>query len=320
MISFEGRVAIITGAGNGLGRSYALELARRGARVVVNDLGCSGSGQGESKDVADQVVDEIKAAGGSAVPNYDSVSTRAGGDSIVKSAMDAWGRVDIVINNAGFLRNARFEDLSDEQIDAMLDVHLNGAFYVSQPAYCVMKAQQYGRFLFTSSASAMYGSPWQANYCAAKGGLMGLSNAVALEGQRHGILSNALMPTAASRLAAEIDDSWMAEVTHVAEIAAQVDFECLGPLLTVDSNMPLAVYLVSEQSQATHGIYSAVGGRYARVFVGAADGWAKPGRSLASVEDVAAHWSEIEDRSRYHLPKSVYEEFLPAVERIKAAG
>src|SRR6266853_4747557 len=159
-INFDGRVAIITGGGNGLGRDYCLELAKRGAKVLVNDLGGSAAGQGQSRSAADRVVDEIKTAGGHAVPSYDSVSTRAGGQAIVDAAMKAFGRVDIVINNAGFLRNNRFEDITDSQIDALVDVHLKGAFYVSQPAYKAMKANRYGRFLFTGSTSAMFGHAW----------------------------------------------------------------------------------------------------------------------------------------------------------------
>jgi NAD(P)-dependent dehydrogenase (short-subunit alcohol dehydrogenase family) len=161
-ISFDGRVAVVTGGGNGLGRDYCLNLAARGARVVVNDLGGTGAGQGASHGAADRVVEEIRAAGGQAVASHDSVATREGGAAIIATAMQAFGRVDIVINNAGFLRNNRFEDLSDEQIDAVMNVHLKGAFYVTQPAYRVMKDQGYGRILFTASASGLYGHPWLA--------------------------------------------------------------------------------------------------------------------------------------------------------------
>jgi len=317
-ISFEGRVAIVTGGGNGLGRDYCIELARRGAKVVVNDLGGSGAGEGKSHSAADAVVDDIKAGGGLAVPNYDSVATREGGSAIVETAMKAFGRVDIVINNAGFLRNTRFEDLTDTQIDSILDVHLKGAFYVSQPAYRVMKDQQYGRFLFTASASAMFGHPWQANYGAAKAGLVGLSNVVALEGQRHGILSNALMPTAASRLAAEMADGWK-EATQVAKAFAEVDWAYAGELSVTEANMPLAVYLVSEACQATHGAYSCNSMRYARVFIGVTEGYAA-GRRPATVEELATHWSEVENRDRYYTPQSVYEEFFSAVPTVRRAA
>jgi len=317
-ITFDGRVAIVTGGGNGLGRDYCLELARRGAKVVVNDLGGSGSGVGSSHAAADQVVDEIKAAGGAAVASYDSVATRDGGAAIVQTAMRSFGRLDIVINNAGFLRNNRFEDLTDEQIDSILDVHLKGAFYVSQPAYRVMKDQKYGRFLFTASASAMYGHPWQANYAAAKGGLVGLSNVVALEGLRHGILSNALLPTAASRLAAEMHQDWM-EVSHVAETLASIDWSYAAPVGTTAANVPLALYLVTEASKATHGIYSSNSARYARVFIGVTDGYAA-GHRQASLEELAENWSKVEDRTRYHMPYSVYEEFIPAIETARRAA
>src|SRR3954447_1539374 len=148
-LGFEGKVAIITGAGGGLGRSHALELAKRGALVVVNDLGGSVDGQGGSHTAAQQVVDEVKAAGGEAVPNYDSVATPEGGESIVKTAVDAFGRVDIIINNAGILRDTSFKNMTKEMLEPVLDVHVKGAFYVTQPAFKVMKENSYGRFVHT---------------------------------------------------------------------------------------------------------------------------------------------------------------------------
>jgi NAD(P)-dependent dehydrogenase (short-subunit alcohol dehydrogenase family) len=317
-IDFNNRVALVTGGGNGLGRDYCIELAKRGAQVVVNDLGGTGAGLGQSKSAADNVVAEIKAAGGRAIASYDSVATRAGGKAIVDVAMAAFGRVDIVINNAGFLRNNRFEDLTDEQLDAILDVHLKGAFYVSQPAYRIMKEQQYGRFIFTSSASAMFGHPWQTNYAAAKGGLMALSNVVALEGFRHGIQSNALMPTANSRLAGEMHEGWM-EVTNVSKTLAEVDMALLGPLVVPEANTPLVLYLVSEHCKATHGIYSCNSARYARVFVAATEGYVAQGGRIATPVEIAANWSVVENRARYHTPQSVYEEFLPIAESVKRA-
>jgi len=317
-INFDNRVAIVTGGGNGLGRDYCIELAKRGAQVVVNDLGGTGAGLGQSKSAADNVVAEIKAAGGRAIASYDSVATRAGGNAIVDAAMAAFGRVDIVINNAGFLRNSRFEDLTDEQLDSILGVHLKGAFYVSQPAYRIMKEQKYGRFVFTSSASAMFGHPWQTNYAAAKGGLMALSNVVALEGLRHGIQSNALMPTANSRLSGEMHDGWT-EVTNVSKILAEVDFATVNPLLVPEANTPLVLYLVSERCKATHGIYSCNSARYARVFIGATEGYVANGGRIATPEEIEANWSAVEDRARYHTPQSVYEEFLPVVQSVKRA-
>ena len=173
-IHFDGRVAVITGAGGGLGKTYALELARRGAHVVVNDLGGAADGSGKGSSMADQTVDEIRKAGGQAVASYDSVATPAGGEAIVRTALDRFGRVDIVINNAGILRDKSFAKLEPADLEIVLDVHLKGAFYVSQPAFRAMKDQSYGRFLFTASAAGIFGNFGQTNYGAAKMGLVGL--------------------------------------------------------------------------------------------------------------------------------------------------
>lgn len=319
-IRFDGRVAIITGAGNGLGKDYALELARRGAKVVVNDLGGSGSGQGASHNAADLVVEEIRDAGGEAVANYDSVSSRAGGEAIVQTAVNAFGKVDICINNAGFLRNGRFEDLSDAQIDSIIDVHLKGAFYVAQPAYRVMRKNGYGRFLFTGSASAMFGHAWQANYAAAKGGLMGLSHVVAIEGSAYGISSNLLLPTAQSRLAQEMDAGFM-EIPAFAQAVQSADYAASADRVEVPFNTPLAVYLVSEQCTSTHGIFSANSGRFAKVRICAADGWVAPmGSTPPSVDDVAAHFGQICDPAVYHEPLTVYDEFTAVANAARRQG
>ncbi len=180
-ITFDGRVAVITGAGGGLGREYALELARRGARVVVNDLGGAMDGTGASSSAADVVVDEIKAAGGEAVANSDSVSSREGGESIIATALDAFGTVDIVVNNAGILRDRSFANMTLDEVDSVIDVHLRGGFHVAHPAFKVMKEKGYGRFVHASSASGLFGNFGQANYGAAKAGLAGLSNVLAVE-------------------------------------------------------------------------------------------------------------------------------------------
>ncbi len=253
-ITFDGRVAIVTGAGGGLGRTYALELARRGAQVVVNDLGGSVNGEGGDDAAAQKVVDEIKAAGGEATPNYDSVSSPEGGESIVKTAVDAYGKVDVVINNAGILRDKSFAKMSWEDLDLVLDVHLKGAFYVSQPAFKVMKENGYGRFVFTSSNSGVFGNFGQANYGAAKMGLVGLSNVLAIEGAKAGILSNVVCPVAGTRMTEELLG----------------DF---AKLLKPETVTPLVTFLASEACTFTHEAFSAAGGRYARVFVGLARGW-----------------------------------------------
>ena len=316
-IRFDGRVVLVTGAGNGLGREYSLELARRGAKVVVNDLGGSGAGRGASHSAADEVVDLIRSSGGTAVANYDSVASREGGTAIVQTALDAFGRLDVVINNAGFLRNNRFEDLTDEEIDAILGVHLKGAFYVSQPAFRAMKTNGYGRFLFTGSASAMFGHAWQANYAAAKGGLMGLSHVVALEGEPHGILSNLLMPTAATRLADEMTPGFL-ELPNFAAGIERVAWPEAAPWNSPGFNVPLAVYLVSEACGASHNLDSHCAGRYARVSITAAQGWYPPGPTPPTVEELAAHWGQVEDDTTRHAPKTVYEEFVAVLEGRRA--
>ena len=199
-IRFDGRVAVITGAGGGLGRTYALELARRGAKVVVNDLGGKSDGTGKSTSMADQVVDEIRAAGGEAAPNYDSVATPEGGESIIRTAVDTFGKVDIVVNNAGILRDRSFVKLSPEELGLVIDVHLKGAFYVSKPAFRLMKDQRYGRLVFTSSAAGLLGNFGQSNYGAAKMGLVGLMHVLAVEGAKYDIRCNAIAPTARTRI------------------------------------------------------------------------------------------------------------------------
>jgi NAD(P)-dependent dehydrogenase (short-subunit alcohol dehydrogenase family) len=282
-ITFDGRVAIVTGAGGGLGRTYALELARRGAQVVVNDLGGSVNGEGGDDAAAQKVVDEIKSAGGEATPNYDSVSSPEGGESIVKTAVDAYGKVDVVINNAGILRDKSFAKMSWEDLDLVLDVHLKGAFYVSQPAFKVMKENGYGRFVFTSSNSGVFGNFGQANYGAAKMGLVGLSNVLAIEGAKAGILSNVVCPVAGTRMTEELLG----------------DF---AKLLKPETVTPLVTFLASEACTFTHEAFSAAGGRYARVFVGLARGWYGGNDTIATAEDVLDNIDEIENQEGYIVP------------------
>ncbi|WP_254514583.1 NAD(P)/FAD-dependent oxidoreductase [Novosphingobium sp. G106] len=247
-IRFDRRVAIVTGAGGGLGRAYALELARRGARVVVNDIGPA---------AADKVVAEIAAQGGLAAANRDSVATRAGGRAIVDLAIEAFGRIDVLISNAGILRHARFDEMTEADINSVIDVHLKGSFHVGQPAFAAMKRQGYGRMLFTASSSGLFGHPWQASYAAAKAGIVGLANTIALEGKDHGVLCNVIMPNARTSMADSVDFSWKAEVS---EVGAALD-ELIatpsggGERLDADWVVPLAMHLVSEDSGMTHGIF-----------------------------------------------------------------
>lgn len=289
-ITFDQRVAVITGSGGGLGKTYALELARRGARVVVNDLGGNVDGTGGSAMAADSVVDEIMAAGGEAVANYDSVSTPEGGENIVQTALDSFGQIDILINNAGILRDASFAKMTTEQIDAVIDVHLKGAFYVTRPAFAAMKQAGYGRIVNTSSPSGMFGNFGQANYGAAKAGLVGMMNVMAIEGAKYNIKANAIAPVAKTRMTEEL----------------------LGPrtdIVAPELVMPIVVYLASEGCELTHEVFSVGGGRYARVFTGVNQGWFAGQGVVPSVEDIAANVGAIRDISEYSVPLNNGEEF-----------
>ena len=288
-IRFDDRVAVITGAGGGLGRTYALELARRGAKVVVNDLGGATDGTGGATSAADAVVKEIEDAGGTAVANYDSVSTPEGGEAIVQAALDNFGKADIVINNAGILRDKSFAKLAPADLEAVIDVHLKGAFYVSQPAFRVMKENGYGRFLFTASAAGVFGNFGQTNYGAAKMGLVGLMNVLAVEGARSGICANTIMPIANTRLTQDL----------LGPIAEKLAPECVTPLVT---------YLVSEQCELTHELFSVGGGRFSRVFVGLVPGWNAGPEAAVSAEDIAANLDSIRDQEGYIVPTSIADE------------
>jgi NAD(P)-dependent dehydrogenase (short-subunit alcohol dehydrogenase family) len=297
-IRFDGRVAIITGAGGGLGRSHALEFARRGAQVVVNDLGGSVDGTGSGSSAADQVVEEIEAADGSAVANYDSVSTPEGGEGIVKSALDAFGRVDVVVNNAGILRDRSFAKMTQQELEAVLDVHLKGAFFVSQPAFRAMKENSFGRFVFTASAAGVFGNFGQSNYGAAKMGLVGLSNVLAVEGAKANIKSNVIAPIAMTRMTKEI----------LGDMGLPLDAEYVTPLV---------IHLCSEECETTHEIYSVGAGRFARVFVGLCRGWTSKDDPRVSAEDVRDHMEQIRDESGYIVPGSAAEEMMAAMKDIK---
>ncbi|PPF62279.1 short-chain dehydrogenase [Clavibacter michiganensis] len=297
-VSFDGRVAIVTGAGGGLGRAHALELAARGAKVVVNDLGGDITGTNGGTAMADQVVGEIRAAGGEAVSNYDSVATVEGGKAIVQTALDAFGTVDILVNNAGNIKNAPFSDTSPESVESLLAVHVKGAFNVTQPAFDIMRRNGYGRIVFTSSAAGLFGSIHQANYAAAKGAIYGLANVVSLEGAPYGILANTILPAAESRMAADMNPE---QFVGMPTSAAHGEPEMISAMV---------VYLASEQNTRSHELYSIARGRYARVFMGVAPGWhVKADEPVASADDVAAHIAQIRDLDGYAVPGSMIEEF-----------
>jgi NAD(P)-dependent dehydrogenase (short-subunit alcohol dehydrogenase family) len=305
MIDFTGQVAVVTGAGRGLGRLYAIELARRGASVVVNDLGGSMHGEGADTSVADQVVEEIAAAGGAAVASHDSVDSPEGGEAIVRTAVDQFGRLDAVVGNAGIFNSIAFDELTADDWRRMLRVHLDGGFYLAQPAFRVMKAQGYGRFVFISSSAGMFGQHLEAHYAAAKAGLVGLTNVIALEGEPHGILANTVLPTGFSRMVTEtVDDPKVLEETGF--------FKAIRPELVT----PIVVFLASRACDFSHRNYSAAGGRCARVFVGLAEGWlAEPG-SNPTADDVASHLAEISAIEPFTVPGSIYEEVFAVTERL----
>jgi NAD(P)-dependent dehydrogenase (short-subunit alcohol dehydrogenase family)/acyl dehydratase/putative sterol carrier protein len=276
-IRFDDRVAIVTGAGAGLGRIYALELAKRGAKVVVNDLGGARDGSGEgTREPADEVVDEIKALGGEAVANYDSVATVEGGENIVKTAMDTFGTVDILINNAGILRDKSFLKMEPQNWHVVLDVHLNGAYHVSRPAFAVMKEKGFGRILMTTSAAGLYGNFGQTNYTAAKMGLVGLMNTLKLEGEKYNIRVNTIAPVAASRLTEDI---------------LPPDFlDKLKPELVA----PMALYLVSEQCPVSGNIYNVGMGCVNRAAILTGPGVViGDSRQIPTPEQIVTQWEKI---------------------------
>jgi NAD(P)-dependent dehydrogenase (short-subunit alcohol dehydrogenase family) len=288
-ITFDGQVVIVTGAGQGLGRAYALDLGQRGACVVVNDIG----------EAADAVVAEITSAGGRAVASRETVATPEGGRAIVQRALDSFGTVDAVIHNAGVWRHKAYEEMTPDQLDPVLDVHLRGAFFVTQPAWRIMKAKGYGRIVLTSSSAGAFGRISGTNYCAAKAGLLGLGRALALEGAEHGIRTNCILPVAPfSKLATA-----PAELTGLL-LASGLPQEDSGP----EQVAPMVVYLASAACAVNGEAFSAGGRRFGRVFIGVADGWIGPAGACATAEDVAAHLGEIEDLSRFATPGSSWEE------------
>ena len=287
-LRFDERVVIITGAGGGLGRSHALELARRGARILVNDPGSAVDGTGSSTFAADRVVEEITALGGIAAPNRDSVATSEGGQAIVQAALDAFGRVDVLINNAGILRDKAFHQMDAAMIDSVIDVHLKGALFVSQPAFRAMRAQGYGRIVNTSSASGLFGNFGQANYGAAKAGLAGLTRVLAIEGAGHGIRVNAIAPVASTRMTQDI----------LGDLVAKVAPETVSPMVA---------FLAHEDCPVNGHVYSVAGGRIARIMVVETHGVVLTENTPEAIRDQLARIDEL-DVSEYHEPSSLEDE------------
>jgi NAD(P)-dependent dehydrogenase (short-subunit alcohol dehydrogenase family) len=297
-VSLQDRVVIVTGAGGGIGRQHALLLASNGARVVVNDLGGNVHGEGGSASMADQVVSEIEAAGGQAVASYDSVATAEGGEAMTRIALETFGRVDAVVHNAGILRDRSFAKMSADELDAVIDVHLRGGFFVTQPAFRVMKEQGHGRIVLTSSASGLLGNYGQANYGAAKMGLVGLMNVLAIEGNKHGILANVVAPTARTRMTEDL----------LGDLAERLDPAHVSPMVA---------YLCSDACDFTHEIFSVGGGRVARMFVGTSPGW-YGGREPVDVDDIAANIDAIRSTEGFVIPEDGAAEVRLLIDALKS--
>ena len=286
-LGFDGRVAIITGAGGGLGREHALLLASRGAQIVVNDLGGSVSGEGGDAGPAHTVAKEIEDLGGVAVADTNSVATAEGGEAIVQTALDTFGKVDIVINNAGILRDKAFHNMTPDLLEPVIDVHLKGAFYVTRPAWAKMREQGYGRVVNTASNSGILGNFGQANYGAAKMGLVGFTRVLAAEGASKNIKVNALAPVAKTRMTEEL----------------------LGPLadkLEPKTVAPIVAWLCHEDCPVSGEIYSAAGGRIARFFIGLTEGYYN---ADLTVEDVRDNFDKIRNEEGYIVPNGPADEF-----------
>jgi NAD(P)-dependent dehydrogenase (short-subunit alcohol dehydrogenase family) len=272
-LRFDNRVAVITGAGRGLGRTYALLLASRGAKVVVNDTGGSMKGEGVNAGPADEVVREIRSAGGEAVACTASVSTPEGGSAIIKAALDHYGRIDILIHNAGNVRAASLKEMTQEDFDAVLDVHLRGAFHVVRPAFVHMCKAGYGRVVLTSSIGGLYGNHRQANYGVAKAGMIGLSNVVALEGAAEGVKCNLIVPGAVTRMAEGLDTS---------------AYPPMAPELVA----PVVGWLSHESCSISGEMLISIAGRVARAFIAESPGVY---RGAWSIEQVAEQMDAIRD-------------------------
>ncbi|GAA4210327.1 SDR family oxidoreductase [Streptosporangium oxazolinicum] len=283
-LRFDGRVAVITGAGQGLGRSHALSLAERGAKVVVNDLGGALDGTGASAGPAAEVVELIRKNGGEAAVSTDDVATPEGAQAIVRTAIDTYGRLDIVVNNAGILRDRSFGKMSVEEFDQVLAVHVRGSFLVSRAAFPYLKEQGYGRIVNTSSPAGLFGNFGQANYSTAKMGLVGLTKTLGIEGARAGITANAIAPIAWTRMTSEI---------LPAEFEARFSAERVSALVT---------FLAHEACETNGEVFSVGGGRIARVFVAEGPGWRQDDHT---VEDIRDNWQAILAEQPYLTPTTL---------------
>lgn len=299
-VRFDDRVVIVTGAGNGLGKSHALNFAARGAKVIVNDLGGGAFGDGASKAAADVVVDEIKAAGGEATANYDSVTD---GDKIVQTAMDAYGRIDVVINNAGILRDVSFHKMEDKDWDLIYDVHVKGAYAVTKAAWNYMRDQEYGRVIFTASAAGIYGNFGQVNYSMAKLGQLGMAQSLAIEGQKRNILVNTIAPLAASRLTETVMPPDMLKNLDPAYVT------------------PLVLKLCDENSAETNGLFEVGAGWFGKLRWQRANGLGLDVKGDVTPEAINAAWDKVvnfDDEPTY--PSSIGESMMTIIQNLQKAG
>jgi len=292
----DGKVAVVSGAGNGLGKSHALLLASRGARVVVNDFGTTPLGGGSDARPADSVVAEIRAAGGEAVANHDSVTE---GARLVECALDSFGRIDIVVNNAGFLRDTSFHKMTDDDWFAIIDVHLNGAYRVNRAAWPHLREQGYGRIINTASAAGIYGNFGQVNYSTAKLALHGMTQALAAEGRKRNVHANTIAPAAASRL--------------TDTVIPREQLAALGPELV----SPLVVFLCSAECTETGSLFEAGAGWFGKLRWERSRGIRLP--APVSVEDVARHFDAITSFEGATHPRTIEEGFEPFGDAIRAA-
>ena len=292
-LGYDGRVAVVTGAAGGLGREHALLLAERGARVVVNDAGVSVGGEGADDAPASRTVREIEDRGGTAVADTNTVATAEGGEAVIATALQAFGRVDIVVNNAGILRDKAFHNLTPDLLDPVLDVHLKGSFWVTRPAWAHMREQGYGRVVCTSSSSGILGNFGQSNYGAAKMGVVGLTRVLATEGARHNIRANAIAPLARTRMTEEL-------------LGAFADR--LSPKLV----SPVVAWLCHEDCPVSGEVFAVGGGRVSRFFTGLTPGWFDPDLTVEGVRD---HFDEIRAEEGYTTPGSLTEELAELFSR-----
>lgn len=286
--TFEGRVAVVTGAGRGIGRAYALLLASRGAGVVVNDLGGSMDGIGEDSGVAAGVAAEIERSGGAAIADASDVSTPEGGRSLIDAAVERFGRLDVLVNNAGIIRWAGLPEADAGNLDDHLAVHVRGSFNTTRAAWPHMVDQGYGRIVMTTS-SGLFGLPENLSYAAAKGGVIGLTRSLATAGARHGIKINLIAPGAVTRMAGRAAE------------AGAADGAAASPWMSPELVAPMVGFLAHETCPVSGEIYAAGFGRFARIFIASTEGYVST-TPEPTIEDVARHWADINDETGYYVP------------------